>query len=283
MPVRLIALDIDGTLLDSRRQLPEDNREAIADAVRRGIEVVLVTGRRFPFAQPIAQQLDVPVTMISSNGALIRSSDGETHLRHLFSRDTARKILDAAREWREGTAVIFERARENQIILEVPEWTDPLRSGYFARYRESFGHAVPLESCLVEDPLQVMLTGPVEVMRRAEAHLRSVGFAADFALAATIYERRDFAMLDILNPACSKGAALSEWASVRSIARGEILAIGDNHNDLEMLQFAGIPVVMGNSVAELKEFGWHETLSNDEGGVAAAIARFALPEAASCA
>jgi Cof subfamily protein (haloacid dehalogenase superfamily) len=283
MPVRLIALDIDGTLLDSQWRVPEANREAIADAARRSIEIVLVTGRRFPFALPIARQLDVPVTMIASNGALIRSSDGETHLRHLLSRDTARRILGATREWRDATAVIFDRAHENQIILEVPEWTDPHRSGYFTRYRESFGHAVPLESCLIEDPIQVMLSGPVEPIRRAEAHLRSAGFAAEFALAATVYESRDFAMLDVLNPVCSKGVALAEWASVRGVARSEILAIGDNHNDLEMLRFAGIPVVMGNSVAELKRFGWHETLSNDEGGVAAAIARFAIREAAECA
>ena len=61
------------------------------------------------------------------------------------------------------------------------------------------------------------------------------------------------------------------------------VAIGDNHNDLEMLSFAGIPVVMGNGVPELKNFGWHETGTNDENGVAVAIEHFALREAASCA
>jgi len=86
-----------------------------------------------------------------------------------------------------------------------------------------------------------------------------------------------------LNPICTKGFALAEWAAARGYAPGEVMAIGDNHNDLEMLRFAGVPVVMGNSVPELKAFGWHETLSNDDSGVAAAIHRFALPEAAPCA
>ena len=90
-------------------------------------------------------------------------------------------------------------------------------------------------------------------------------------------------MIDVLTPACSKGAALAEWASVRGFAREEVMAIGDNHNDLEMLSFAGVPVVMGNGVPELKTFGWHETSSNDENGVAEAIERFALLEAAPCA
>ena len=76
---------------------------------------------------------------------------------------------------------------------------------------------------------------------------------------------------------------MAEWAQRQGLRREEILAIGDNHNDLEMLHFAGIPVVMGNSVPELKAYGWHETHSNDESGVAAAIERFVLREAGSCA
>jgi hydroxymethylpyrimidine pyrophosphatase-like HAD family hydrolase len=98
----------------------------------------------------------------------------------------------------------------------------------------------------------------------------------------TSYERKDFAMIDVIPAGCSKGSSLSEWAALRGIAREEILAIGDNHNDLEMLTFAGIPVVMGNSVPELKTFGWHETGTNDENGVALAIEHFALREAAPC-
>jgi hydroxymethylpyrimidine pyrophosphatase-like HAD family hydrolase len=129
----------------------------------------------------------------------------------------------------------------------------------------------------------VMLSGNIAKMREAEATLRGAAFAAEFALAVTVYESRNFAMIDIINPACSKGAALAEWAAMRGVAREEVLAIGDNRNDLEMLTFAGIPVVMGNGVAELKAFGWHETSSNDDGGVAAAIEHFALREAAPCA
>src|SRR5207237_1083143 len=185
MPVRLIALDIDGTLLDSRWQVSEANRQAIAEAARRGMEVALVTGRRYDFAMPIARQLHAPLTMIVSNGALIRSNDGRTHLRHLLPQRVAARVLQLTKPWREGAAV-------------------------------------------------------------------------------TMYEHRDFAMIDVLNPVCSKGASLKEWTALRGFAREEVMAIGDNHNDLEMLNFAGIPVVMGNSVPELKTFGWHQTTTNDE-------------------
>ncbi len=283
MPVRLIALDIDGTLLDSKWRLPEANRLAIAEAARRGIEVALVTGRRYDFASPVARQIGCPLTMIVNNGALIRSQDGTTHLRHLLHKDTAREILQATQMWRGGAAVVFDRPRENQIFLESMNWDDPNRYGYYARNREFIAQAVPLESCLTEDPIQVMLTGTVSSMQEAATVIRQLPFIEDFALAVTTYENRNFSMIDILNPACSKGAALADWARRQGVSRDEVLAIGDNHNDLEMLRFAGVPVVMGNSVPELKEFGWHETLSNDESGVAAAIHTYALSGGAGCA
>ena len=282
MAVKLIALDIDGTLLDSRWTLPEANRAAIAEATRRGIEVALVTGRRYDFAMPIAAQLGVPLTMIVSNGALIRTQDGKTHLRHLLPRETAARVLEMTKPWRDGVAVIFDRARENQVMLEVVAFDDPIRSAYYARNKEFVGQSVPLESCLTEDPLQVMLCGKVAPMRDAEAQLLAAQEIQGFKVASTVYESRDFAMIDVLHPRCSKGAALAEWAALRGLGREEVMAIGDNHNDLEMLSFAGIPVVMGNCVAALRTFGWHETASNDNNGVAAAIEQFALREVAPC-
>jgi Cof subfamily protein (haloacid dehalogenase superfamily) len=282
MAVKLIALDIDGTLLDSRWTLPEANRTAIAEATRRGIEVALVTGRRYDFAMTIALQIGAPLTMIVSNGAIIRTQDGETHLRHLLPRETAARVLEITRPWRDSTGVIFDRPRENQVILEIFAIDDPIRSAYYARNKEFIGQAVPLESCLTEDPLQVMLSGKVDSMREVEAVLRAAEAAEGFKVASTVYESRDFSMIDVIHPQCSKGAALAEWATLRGLARDEIMAVGDNHNDLEMLSFAGVPVVMGNCVPELRNFGWHETASNDHNGVAAAIELFALREVAPC-
>ena len=282
MAIRLIALDIDGTLLDSRWQLPEANRAAIAEATRRGIEVALVTGRRYDFAMPVARKLDSPLTMIVNNGALIRSKEGRTHLRHLLPRSTAEQVLELTRPWREGAAVIFDRQLKNQLMLEVLDPDDSMRYAYYLRNLEFIGLANPLETCLTEDPIQVMLSGKVEPMRKAEAALRGAAFAESFALAVTCYESKDFAMIDVINSVCSKGSSLAEWATLRGFAREEVMAIGDNHNDLEMLSFAGIPVVMGNSVPALKTYGWHETGTNDENGVALAIEQFALREPASC-
>jgi Cof subfamily protein (haloacid dehalogenase superfamily) len=280
MAIRFIALDIDGTLLNSRFEVSAANRAAIAEATRRGVEVALVTGRRYDFALPVAKQIEAPLTMIVNNGALVRTKEGQTLLRHLLRRETARRVILATEAWRFAAAVVFDRPQANQVILQAIDWEDPARGGYYARNREFLAEAVPLESCLNEDPIQVMYTGSVTAMREAEMTLRRAQFAEEFALAVTVYEDRDFSMIDVIHPRVTKGATLAEWTATRGIAREEILAIGDNHNDMEMLSFAGIPVVMENSVAELKQRGWHVTRSNDEDGVAAAIERFALAEAA---
>jgi len=175
--VRLIALDIDGTLLDSRWQLPEANRAAIAQAARQGIEVALVTGRRYDFAMPIARQLDCPVTMIVNNGAVIRSAEGETQLRHLLPRDIAKDVQRRTAPWRDGAAVIFDRPRENQLMLESLDPDDSLRYAYYSRNQQFIGFAKPLETCLTEDPIQVMFSGHVAPMRETEAVLRNEGFS----------------------------------------------------------------------------------------------------------
>jgi Cof subfamily protein (haloacid dehalogenase superfamily) len=283
MPIRLIALDIDGTLLNSHFSVSEHNRAAIAEATRRGIEVALVTGRRYDFALPVAQQIDSALTLIVNNGALVRTKEGQTHLRHLLPRETAHRVLQATTTWRYGASVVFDRPRANQVMLETIDLEDGIRGAYYKRNLPFLGEARPLESCLTEDPIQVMLSGPVAPMREAETALRSVQFSGEFALAVTVYEAKDFSMLDVINPRISKGTTLAEWAGQRGYARQEILAIGDNHNDEEMLSFAGVPVVMENAVPELKTRGWHVTHTNDDDGVAAAIERFALRETPECA
>jgi Cof subfamily protein (haloacid dehalogenase superfamily) len=277
MPVKLIAMDIDGTLLDGNSQVPDANRDAIVEAVAQGIEVVLVTGRRFDFARPIAEHLPCELHLIVNNGALIKSKSGETHLRHVLSSSTARKVLEETPEFRSGAAVVFDRLSENQVIMEHVDWDDPLRGGYFRRNREYIAEIAPLTDCLDgTDPIQVMFVGGCRRMREAMRRLEELPLANEFTLALTEYENRDLSILDVLRRGVSKGAALTEWARRRGIQREAVMAIGDNWNDRDMLEFAGLPIVMGNSVPELKSLGWAVTLSNDQAGVAHAIRTHAL-------
>src|ERR687896_127809 len=95
MPIRLIGIDIDGTLLDSRGQMPDANRDAIHEAVAAGIHVALVTGRSYPFARPVADPLPAAMTLIVSNGAIERDMEGGTLARRLLDRRVAHTVLAA--------------------------------------------------------------------------------------------------------------------------------------------------------------------------------------------
>jgi Cof subfamily protein (haloacid dehalogenase superfamily) len=276
MAIRLIGIDIDGTLLDSKWTIPPANIRAIAAAFERGIEVALVTGRRFDFALPIARQIPCPVTMIINNGAMVKSKEGETFLRTLLDRAVAKEILEATTDLRNTATVLFDRPRENQIMVEAIDWNHPSRKTYWERNRQFIGEATPLESCLTEDPIQVMFTGGVAPMREVAARLERLPSSRAFSVELTEYEARDFSLVDVLHAEVSKGRTLERWAERRGVSRESVMAIGDNLNDREMLEFAGLPVVMGNSVAELMQNGWRVTGSNDDAGVATAIERYAF-------
>ena len=250
--------------------------KAVEAAVRQGIEVALVTGRRFDFALPIAMQIGCPLTMIVNNGALVKSKDGQTHMRHLLDRETARDVLRLMPDLPPGRRRGVRPAPRKPGGLRTIDWHDPRRKAYYNRNREFISQVSPLEKCLTEDPIQVMYSGSVEPMQRAEVALRAASVGMTFSLAVTYYPERDFGMVDVIRPNCSKGTTLAEWTAMRGLKREEVMAIGDNFNDREMLEFAGLPIVMANSVPELKTQGWRETLSNDEGGVAAAIVEYAL-------
>ena len=188
----------------------------------------------------------------------------------------------------------FDRTREKQIVYEVIEWDHPQHSRFFNANRPFLAEVSPLEDALVEDPVQVMFTGGCAEMRELFNELRtSAAVTAStpargplavveegpdhrYSVALTEYEFRDFSLVDVLRAGCSKGTALADWARERGIIREEVMAVGDNLNDLEMLEFAGTPVVMGNAIADLRNRGWQTTASNDDAGVARAVETYIL-------
>lgn len=276
--IRLIGIDVDGTLLDSEGHMPARNCEAIRAAVDRGIHVALVTGRSYPFARPVATVLPPTVSLIVSNGAVERTMDGGTLARRLLDRAVARQVLDQTRAYRDAAALIFDRDAERQVIFETMDWEHPGRQKYWSRNHAYIERSEPLENALVEDPIQVMFNGSVPSMRVLidELQARQAARPGRFAVSVTEYKHRDFTLVDITSPEATKGRALSWRAGQLGVSRDEVMAIGDNFNDLEMLEFAGRPVVMGNAVAELKTRGWHITASQNDAGVADAIDQFAL-------
>ena len=256
--IRLIAIDIDGTLLDSRGRVPEAHRDAIVAASARGIEIAIATGRSFHFSQAIADALPVPLTLIVNNGAMVKDRAGATQLRLLLARDTAHHVLAGTREYEDSVALVFDRPAEDparQILYERMDWTLPNRRGYYEKNQAFIAAASPLADGLTEDPVQVMFNGAVAPMRALASALRALPMAEAFSVAVTEYAHRDFSLVDVNGAGCCKGSTLAKWAEVRGIPRDEVMAIGDNLNDIEMFDFAGTAVVMGNAAADVHEGG----------------------------
>ena len=274
--IRLLAIDIDGTLLDSRGRIPDAHRQALGEASARGVAIALVTGRSFHFTRPIADLLPMPVTLIVNNGAMVKSGEGATLLRRLLPRDAALAVLAGTRAFEDSVAIVFDRQDQRQIVFERMDWTHPHRRGYYEKNKAYIAAASPLVAAVTEDPVQVMFTGGVARMRALAAALRAMPIAHRFAVALTEYELRDFSLVDVNDAGCSKGSTLAQWAKTQGIARDEVMAVGDNLNDVEMLEFAGTAAVMGNASTAMQARGFHLTASNDEDGLADVIRRFIL-------
>jgi hypothetical protein len=271
-PVRLIAIDIDGTLLDSKFQVSETNLAALRRAHSLGVEIALATGRRYTFALPVARLLGFDVAMISSNGAVTRTSSGELFHRDLLPMTTALELVEHMTEFRKNLVITFDGGDIGSMILETLDELNPSIKKWLEQNSQYLHFFTPIERGLTRNPIQAMFCGRVKPMVAAEAQLKkNPALLTCITLLKTQYDERDLCMLDILNKGCTKGAALRRWADSCGYAPAEVMAIGDNYNDIEMLEFAGQPYIMGNATGELRGRGWRTTLGNDENGVAIAV------------
>lgn len=285
MPIRLLALDLDGTLLNSRGELSQRNRDAIQAARAAGVRVAVVTGRRFRDARPLALELGLDVPVISHNGALTKHARSlETVNATLLPLPAAREVLRVGRETGSDTMVSDDPDGKGVLLYDCVSENNHALTRYIAWSRRIHGdeaddavRRVPsLEEYLDHPPVHISFSGTCEAMKSFRAHLeKEVGDA--IRVLSTEYLRQDFTLLDVLNPQASKGIGVSAAAGEYGLAPDEVMAVGDNYNDLEMLHFAGTGVLMGNADPSLREHGeFHITASNDEDGVAVAIEQFIL-------
>ncbi len=278
-PVRLLAIDMDGTLLPSfAQELSPRTVRALIATQQAGITMAVATGRRLAYTAPILEGLglraDTP--LITSNGAVISTLGGEPIDHTLLPARVARGLCGLLRPF--GCMVFtFDKPGRGALVLEDLAQTH----GRITLWVETNRHAIeviqPLENALCdgEDPIQGMVAGAIGNMRRAEKALQASEWSAHCACVRTEYPARDLAILDLLPPGVSKGWALGRLAVRLGVDRRETMAIGDNWNDVEMLEWAGQSVVMGNAAQELRTLakmrGWKQAPPNDKNGVAVVL------------
>ena len=286
MPIQLVALDLDGTLLNHRGEISERNRKTIDRVRERGVHVAVVTGRRFRDSRPIALELGLDVPLIAHNGALTK------HARTLETVAVLPLPLAAARDalriGREagadallsddydglGVLVFDHLSGENSAVHKYVAWARRIHGEQEGA--EAVRQVESLETYMDHEPVHLAFSGRCAQMDKLSDVLQD-RLRDRVKILCTKYLEQDFSLLDVLNPSASKGAGVSAAAAELDVPPADILAIGDNYNDLEMLLLAGIGVVMSNAPLELRQTpGLYPTASNDEDGVALAIERFVL-------
>ena len=292
-PVRLVAIDMDGTLLPTFSQvISRRNAEALKAVQQAGITLAIATGRRTAYTVPLLEGLglraDTP--LITSNGAVTRTLGGDAIDRSHLNARVARGLCKLLRGY--GSVVFtFDRLGRGELVLENLEQAHERISLWVEANRDAIEIVNPLEEALADgdDPIQGMVAGPLSKMRKAEKALKDSMWARSCECLRTEYPARDLAILDLLPPGISKGWALERLAARLGVDRKETMAIGDNWNDVAMLEWAGQGVVMGNAASDLRTMakmrGWKQCPPNDEDGVAvileAAIARHGTVSAGS--
>ena len=287
--IKLLALDLDGTTLNSLGQVPDTNREAIRAAEDAGVLVTIATGRRFRDASPVGIDLGLNAPLITHNGGLLKYAGSEETVHcSLLTTEMSLEVVRVGKAFGGDALVstdphglgtlLYDRISDDNIPLKkYLRWSESLHGVEIGR--SGVAHVPLLEDTLADHEIvHISFSGNCGSMRELESTLNEE-FQGNVTILATIYPTLDFTLLDILPPGASKGHGVSRLAELNGLTAENVMCIGDNFNDLEMLEYAGTGVVMGNADAKLLERPeFYTTLSNDDAGVATAIGKFILQE-----
>ncbi len=272
--IRLLALDIDGTLLTSAKGVSVRTRQALDAARAAGVRLVLVTGRRHPAARRVAELLGGEIPLVLHNGALI-VADGQVLRCRPLALETARRAVELGRAHGADPVVHLGQQAEGRLLVEGVAPSNTLLVYYLDKSHPDVMVVDDLVSALAEDPIQVMFGGGLAEMDAFRGPLEE-GLDGAVRIERTVYPRQGVGILDVMDPRVSKAEALACLQQRWGLGASETLAIGDNWNDHEMLAQAGLGLVMGNADPEMHGLGLPVLPTNDDDGVAVAIERYVL-------
>ncbi len=254
MAIKLIAVDLDGTLLNSNHEISEYNYSIIKEAERRGITVVISTGRLYSSLYKYKEKLDLKTPVICYNGAkVVDGRDDSTIFERTIDEETARKIIKIARE-----------KNVHLNLFQDEKWYVECRRDEVETYKNSSGlsyHLADFDKMGKLSVTKLMFVGENKILKEIESIVKlELGSSVYTAFSKPYF-------FEILDSRVSKGEALKKIAEEYNINREEIMAFGDGYNDIEMLQFAGVGVAMGNAPEEMKLLFENRADTCDNNGV----------------
>lgn len=264
MSYKLIAIDIDDTLLNDELAVSEGTKQALAEAVERGVIVTLATGRMYPSAKKIASQLELNVPIITYQGAVIRNLLDEVTL---YERSVPT----------EAVKKIYEYTERNDLHFQI-YFEDRLYSKSENQWIEGYIHVAKIPY-IVPENFTEFLDKPLSklIIIDEPARLDAIMPELHEILGDSVYMTKSKPhYLEFMHPEGTKGKALTYLARHYGCDLSEVIAVGDSWNDHDMLETAGLGVAMGNAVEPLKQIADYVTASNNEEGVKLVVEKFIL-------
>lgn len=273
MKYKLIAIDMDGTLLNSTGEISQKNKEAIIKATEKGIDVVVSTGRIFSSATYFAKLLKVITPVIACNGAYV----SEYHRDNIILENPIEK-----KDLKEVIKILEKNDLYYHFYDNESFYTKDLEYNSLKYYewnkKQDKDNKINIE--IVKNPLNFIEKENVKVYKMVTM---DNDFDKVMSARKELSKNENIEIvsswhgsLDIMYKGVSKGKALKQLCNLYNIKNEEVIAIGDNENDLSMLEFAGTSVAMGNGIDLVKEYATFVTDTNDNDGVAKAIEKFVL-------
>lgn len=264
--IRVVVLDLDGTLLDSNHALTPRVEETIKAAVAKGVQIVLATGKTRYSARNLIEQLGIKAPGIYLQGLTIRDAEGELLHQTTLDSALARQAITFGED-RGFTMLAYSGER-----IFVRNYDEQLHAN-FARYHEITPEVVgPLQNLLSSMTFNKVIAIGAQ---RAITALRWQ-LSMQIGGAGRLMQAGVPTMVELLPPGASKGAALRQLLKFLKVNPENVMAMGDAENDIEMIQLAGIGVAMGQASQDVKDAADYVTASNDADGVAEALERFVL-------
>lgn len=264
MTYKLMAVDIDGTLLNSQGILTEETRKAIISGVEKGLIFTISTGRPLQGVEYFNRLLNLDLPYITYNGAMvIMGKSKEILYEQNLSSEDANHIIDLGKKY--GTTIIIWA--DNKLF--VTELTERVQ-----RYKEISN----VEPIVINDLQKLVKAGATKILwydeiEKIEKYHMEVGKYLNDSV--NFHTSRPM-FLEFVDKKASKAIAMEKLGEHFGIKRGEMIAVGDGYNDLSMIEYAGLGVAMANAKDAIRKKADFITLSNDEDGVAHVINRFIL-------
>lgn len=272
--IKLIAIDLDGTLLDSKKRIPEENISLIRKIVAAGYQVVIATGRRYYSAKLMTEALGGHFVILANNGNIVRSTDDDKLIISKFLDTEAYQDLlkEAENSGLKGIIHVDMFSQGIDMVLEKGD-NDSDHMKYITEVDKRFLLLPKKELLKLDRVLAVVYPGKSAILRDFQT---KVDFKYPDRYSSHVLENINIAeaMYEAMNPGGSKWKTLYEYAALSGIKREEILAIGDDNNDVEMILNAGIGIAMKNGSQLAKEAADIITdKDNDEAGLAHTLAK----------